>query len=68
MSKKKRRLCGDLQTLRAEVQEAEAVKKCVEQAILIVTGLAGLVVTEKNCAEKNKIIDIPESGMVRPRY
>lgn len=33
MSKKKRRLCGDLQTLRAEVQEAEAVKKCVEQAI-----------------------------------
>lgn len=27
-----------------------------------VTGLAGLVVTEKNCAEKNRIIDIPESS------
>lgn len=27
-----------------------------------VTGLAGLVVTEKNCAEKNKIVDIPESS------
>lgn len=33
MSEKKRRLYEDLQTLRAEVQEAEAVKKCVEQAI-----------------------------------
>ena len=27
-----------------------------------VTGLAGLVVTEKNRAEKNRIIDIPESS------
>ena len=33
LSEKKRRLYEDLQTLRAEVQEAEAVKKCVEQAI-----------------------------------
>jgi len=33
LSEKKRRLYGDLQTLRAEVQEDEAVKKCVEQAI-----------------------------------
>ena len=33
LSEKKRRLNEDLQTLRAEVQEAEAVKKCVEQAI-----------------------------------
>ena len=33
MSEKKRRLYEDLQTLRAEVQEAEAVKKCVEQAV-----------------------------------
>lgn len=29
----KRKAYEDLQTLRAEVQEAEAVKKCVEQAI-----------------------------------
>lgn len=33
LAQKKSRLYGDLQTLRAEVQEAEAVKKCVEQAI-----------------------------------
>ena len=33
LSEKKRRLYIDLQALRAEVQEAEAVKKCVEQAI-----------------------------------
>lgn len=30
---KKSRLYSDLQTLKAEVQEAEAVKKCVEQAV-----------------------------------
>lgn len=33
LTQKKSRLYGSLQTLKAEVQEAEAVKKCVEQAI-----------------------------------
>lgn len=33
LTQKKSRLYSSLQTLRAEVQEAEAVKKCVEQAI-----------------------------------
>ena len=33
LTQKKSRLYSDLQTLKAEVQEAEAVKKCVEQAV-----------------------------------
>ena len=33
LTQKKSRLYGSLQTLKAEVQEAEAVKKCVEQAV-----------------------------------
>ena len=33
LTQKKSRLYDDLQTLRAEVQEAEAVKKFVEQAV-----------------------------------
>ena len=33
LTQKKSSLYGDLQTLKAEVQEAEAVKKCVEQAV-----------------------------------
>ena len=33
LTQKKSRLYSSLQTLKAEVQEAEAVKKCVEQAI-----------------------------------
>lgn len=33
LTKKKSRLYSSLQTLKAEVQEAEAVKKCVEQAV-----------------------------------
>lgn len=33
LSKKKSLLYSNLQTLRTEVQEAKAVKKCVEQAI-----------------------------------
>lgn len=32
-TQKKSRLYSSLQTLKAEVQEAEAVKKCVEQAV-----------------------------------
>lgn len=33
LPQKKSSLYSDLQTLKAEVQEAEAVKKCVEQAV-----------------------------------
>lgn len=33
LTQKKIHLYGNLQTLRAEVQEAEAIKKCVEQAV-----------------------------------
>lgn len=33
LTQKKSNLYSDLQTLKAEVQEAEAVKKCVEQAV-----------------------------------
>ena len=33
LTQKKSRLYGSLQTLKAEVQKAEAVKKCVEQAV-----------------------------------
>ena len=33
LTQKKSRLYSSLQILKAEVQEAEAVKKCVEQAI-----------------------------------
>lgn len=33
LTQKKSRLYGSLQTLKAEVQESEEVKKCVEQAV-----------------------------------